>query len=79
MKLSLAVQTPEVGPTIRVALLSGTFEEKLAKAARMGAQGVELMSADLPSSMLEACVGRWKRLGSGWPPSAPGPWLRPLG
>ncbi|NPV09348.1 MAG: sugar phosphate isomerase/epimerase [Anaerolineae bacterium] len=46
MKLSLAVQTPEVGPTIPVALLTGTFEEKLAKAAALGAQGVELMPAD---------------------------------
>lgn len=46
MKLSLVVQTPEVGPTISVALLAGAFEEKLAKAAAFGAQGVELMTAD---------------------------------
>jgi sugar phosphate isomerase/epimerase len=46
MKLSLAIQTPEVQPFIPVALLSGTFEEKLAKAAGWGADGVELMTAD---------------------------------
>lgn len=46
MKLSLAIQTPEVQPIIPVALLAGTFEEKLAKAARLGADGVELMTVD---------------------------------
>jgi len=46
MKLSLAIQTPEVEPLVPVALLNGTFEEKLPKAARLGADGVELMSAN---------------------------------
>ncbi|MCS7222200.1 MAG: sugar phosphate isomerase/epimerase family protein [Anaerolineae bacterium] len=46
MKLSLAIQTPEVQPIVPVALLSGTFEEKLAKAARLGVDGVELMTCD---------------------------------
>ena len=46
MKLSLAVQTAEVQFPIPVALLSGAFEEKLAKAAALGADGVELMPAD---------------------------------
>lgn len=46
MKLALTVQTPEVEPLIPVALLSGTFAEKLAKAARLGAAGVELMPSD---------------------------------
>ncbi len=46
MRLALAVQTPEVQPTVPVALLAGTFEEKLAKAARFGADGIELMPAD---------------------------------
>ncbi|MHB0856431.1 MAG: sugar phosphate isomerase/epimerase family protein [Anaerolineae bacterium] len=46
MKLALAVQTPEVPRTIPVTLLAGTFEEKLAKAAAWGADGVELMPAD---------------------------------
>lgn len=46
MKLSLAIQTPEVKHTVPVALLSGTFEEKLAKAAALGADGVEMMSSD---------------------------------
>lgn len=46
MKLSLAIQTPEVEPAVPVALLSGTLEEKLRRAAQLGAQGVELMTAD---------------------------------
>jgi sugar phosphate isomerase/epimerase len=46
MRLSLAIQTPEVPTTIPVALLSGGLEEKLAKAAKWGAQGVELMPSD---------------------------------
>ncbi len=46
MKLSLAIQTPEVQPLVPVALLSGTFEEKLAKAARLGVDGVELITCD---------------------------------
>ncbi len=45
MKLSLVVSLPDVvyGP---LALLSGSFEEKLAKAAGLGCQGVELMARD---------------------------------
>ncbi len=50
MKLSLAIQTPEVQPFVPVALLSGAFEEKLVKAARLGADGVELMTCD-PSQL----------------------------
>jgi len=46
MKLSLTIQTPEVPKPVSVALLTGTFEEKLAKAARLGADGVELMTID---------------------------------
>jgi sugar phosphate isomerase/epimerase len=44
MKLSLTIQTPEVETPVFVALLTGSLEEKLAKAARWGADGVELMS-----------------------------------
>jgi sugar phosphate isomerase/epimerase len=44
IRLSLAVQTPEVEGQVPVALLSGSFEEKLEKAARFGADGVELMT-----------------------------------
>ena len=50
IKLSLAIQTPEVEPLLPVALLSGTFEEKLQKAAGCGAEGVELMSTN-PSQL----------------------------
>lgn len=46
MKLSLAIQTPEVQPTVPVALCSGDYQEKLAKAAQWGADGVELMSTE---------------------------------
>jgi sugar phosphate isomerase/epimerase len=46
MKLSLTIQTPEVPKPIPVALLNGTFEEKLARAAHLGADGVELMTTD---------------------------------
>ncbi len=45
MKLSLAIQTPEVPRVVPVALLSGSLEEKLAKAAQWGADGVELMTS----------------------------------
>jgi sugar phosphate isomerase/epimerase len=50
MKLSLTIQTPEVPVQVPVALLSGTLEEKLAKAARMGATGVELITTE-PASL----------------------------
>ena len=50
MKLSLTIQTPEVPVLVPVALLSGTLEEKLAKAARMGANGVELITTE-PASL----------------------------
>ncbi len=46
MKLSLAVQTAEIQQSVPVALLSGTFEEKLQKARDLGADGVELMAVD---------------------------------
>lgn len=46
MKLSVAIQTPEVQRVVPVALLCGTFEGKLAKAAALGYDGVELMTAD---------------------------------
>jgi len=44
MKLSLCIQTPEVQPTVPVALLTGTLEEKLDKAAKWGADGLELIT-----------------------------------
>jgi sugar phosphate isomerase/epimerase len=46
MRLSLVVQTPEVEPTIPVAFFTGSFEEKLVKAAELGIDGIELMAAD---------------------------------
>jgi sugar phosphate isomerase/epimerase len=46
MKLSLTIQTAEVPIPVPVALLAGAFEEKLARAAYLGADGVELMSTD---------------------------------
>ncbi|MFC2031330.1 sugar phosphate isomerase/epimerase family protein [Chloroflexota bacterium] len=50
MKLSLTVQTPEVRSPSPVSLLSGTFEERLVKAARLGADGLELLPID-PASL----------------------------
>lgn len=50
MLLSLAMQTPEVPLPVPVALLSGRLEEKLAKAAAMGYDGVELITTD-PASL----------------------------
>lgn len=45
MKLALATETPEVTVRPPVALLSGTFPERLEKAQRFGYDGVELMVA----------------------------------
>ena len=50
MKLSLAIQTPDVPFQLPVALLSGSLDEKLRKAAALGADGVELMCYD-PASL----------------------------
>jgi len=46
MRLALAVQTPEVSISLPVALLSGTWPEKVDKAAQLGIEGLELMTAD---------------------------------
>ncbi len=46
MRLALAVQTPEVSISLPVALLSGTWPEKVDKAAQLGVEGLELMTAD---------------------------------
>ena len=43
MKLALATPTPEVTAPVPVALLSGTFVERMQKAARLGYDGVELL------------------------------------
>jgi len=50
MKLALTIQTPEVPVQVPVALLSGSLKEKLQKAARMGAAGVELITTE-PASL----------------------------
>lgn len=46
MKLSLTVQTPDVASPTPVSLLSGTFDEQLAKAASLGFDGLELIPID---------------------------------
>jgi 5-keto-L-gluconate epimerase len=46
LKLALVIQTPEVETQIPVALLSGSFSEKLEKASKLRVDGVELMPAD---------------------------------
>ena len=59
MRLALVIQTPEVPGTIPVALLSGSFEEKLAKAVAWGADGIELMTSNPkeanPRQVTELC------------------------
>lgn len=45
MKLAFAMSTPEVTAPVPVALASGSFAERLEKAARWGYDGVELMAA----------------------------------
>lgn len=56
MKIGIVVSTPEVawGP---LALLSGSFEDKVEKAARLGCDGLELMVRD-PSKL------DWKAIGT---------------
>jgi sugar phosphate isomerase/epimerase len=44
MRLSLSIQTPDVEKTLPVAQLTGSLEEKLKKAAALGADGVELIT-----------------------------------
>ena len=46
IKLSLVVSTPDVGPW-PMGLLTGSFEEKVAKAAEMGYDGLELLFRDV--------------------------------
>lgn len=46
MKLSITIQTPEVHPAVPVALLTGSLPEKIEKAARWGADGVELLTTN---------------------------------
>lgn len=57
MKLSLAIQTPEVPMPVPVCFFTGTFEERLAKAANAdaGADGVEFMTSD-PASLDAAAI-----------------------
>jgi 5-keto-L-gluconate epimerase len=44
MKLSVVTTTPEVQAAVPVALLNGSFAERLDRAARLGYDGVELMT-----------------------------------
>lgn len=55
MKLSLVIQTPEVKPLVPVALLTGKFQQKLEKAARLGIDGVELMAVE-PTALDAAAI-----------------------
>jgi sugar phosphate isomerase/epimerase len=63
MKLSLSVQTPEVQFAAPVALLTGTFEEKVTKAAALGAQGLELMPVDPAALDAPALCASMERAG----------------
>jgi sugar phosphate isomerase/epimerase len=55
MKLSLAIQTPEVASTVPVCLLNGTFEARLVRAAELGADGIELIPLD-PAKLDPAAI-----------------------
>ena len=59
MKLAVVVSTPEVVPVPPVALFTGSFTERLGKAAALGYQGVELMCAD-PARLDEGSL--WRQL-----------------
>ena len=50
MRLAVVVQTPDVPREAPLGLLTGSFAEKLSKAAQWGADGVELLTVD-PSSL----------------------------
>jgi sugar phosphate isomerase/epimerase len=59
MKLSLVTTTPEVPAPVPVALLNGSFTERLEKAVQVGCAGVELMAlrpADLDGADIAAQV-----------------------
>ena len=77
MKLSVAIATPEVSPLPAMAMLSGDFAEKLAKAKAFGFAGVELMIMD-PNQLnpVQMRARRSPLPGSTWHPSAAGrsPW-----
>lgn len=65
LKLALVIPTPEVQATIPVALLTGSFTQRLEKAVRLGYDGVELMAlrpAELDPLALRAQLS-WRRLG----------------
>ena len=61
MKLSLTIQTPEVEKTLPVALLRGSLEEKLQKASRLGADGVEIATTNPASLDSQALCGSLER------------------
>ncbi len=72
MKLALAIQTPEVPALLPIALLSGELDDKLAKAAALGFDGVELITtspADLDAAdlhqRLRACNLKVSAVASG--------------
>lgn len=48
IRLALAIQTPEVPKIVPVALLQGSFEERLRKAAALRYDGVEIISTNPP-------------------------------
>jgi len=61
MKLAITIQTPEVPKSVPIALLTGSLQEKIEKAARWGADGVELLTTnpkELNQSEILALVRR---------------------
>ena len=50
MKFAISVKTPEIEKEAPLALFSGSFEQRLEKAAKNGYQGIELIVSD-PSKL----------------------------
>jgi 5-keto-L-gluconate epimerase len=63
MRIALALQTPEVPAAVPVALLTGSLDEKLAKAARMGYDGVELITTEPANLNAPVLAERLQSLG----------------
>ena len=70
MKLSVVTTTPEVQAPVPVALLRGTFAERLERAVQLGYDGVELM-AQRPADLDEAVISRPYRTADWRSPRSP--------
>ncbi|MCS6908658.1 MAG: sugar phosphate isomerase/epimerase family protein [Anaerolineales bacterium] len=65
IRLALAIQTPEVPRILPVALLQGSFAEKIQKAAALGYDGVEIVSTNPAELDRDAVSSQLRALGLG--------------